>query len=577
LLGEYGQGKSTATLMLAFNLIQEARHGRGRIPILLELRGKSPRTLQPIELLGAWAANYAIEPRSLMKLIVGGKILLILEAFDEMAEAGSLEARVGHFKSLWKFAYPNSKILITGRPNFFLDERELKAALGIEKASAAGAYCEALYLRFFREEQIAQGLKAFDDETKSQILQLARTDRQFATVVGRPSLLYAVSLLWKSENLVEKKGINSAEILDLFIRNSYKRQSEKSRNDNQFMTLSPVEREYFHDGIAARMVASGINNQILLEQFRETVTKLYLAIPDALYRRQRLSDSSPTRPLSERMKDREKGNEEIATDVKAYGILVDDYSRASAIRFAHKSFFEFIFANFVSLTLSGTNQEEVGAITAATSVQTESIVGIPGSLIFLGELLSETEKGSKADKLAVNRLFDRIVFSSKYRWLGFFRKVVMLEVLPVSSFLTGLTRPSAIISYFSLPVLIASFALILHSVILNQSSSFLNQSSSFLNQSSSFLNQSSLFLNQSSLFLNQSSYVVGVVVGVAMITHFTLARLSVGAVRRRVDLWRLVLYHQHFDADELRRVLGKIISNRLLLSAESLPVNTRSA
>jgi hypothetical protein len=58
LLGEYGQGKSTATLMWAYHLITQQCKLSGRIPLLIELRGTSPRNLTPLQLLGAWAAQY---------------------------------------------------------------------------------------------------------------------------------------------------------------------------------------------------------------------------------------------------------------------------------------------------------------------------------------------------------------------------------------------------------------------------------------------------------------------------------------------------------------------------------------
>ena len=59
LLGEYGQGKSTVSLMLSYHLMQQIQAGSrsARIPILLELRGKSPRTLREDELLSTWAGR----------------------------------------------------------------------------------------------------------------------------------------------------------------------------------------------------------------------------------------------------------------------------------------------------------------------------------------------------------------------------------------------------------------------------------------------------------------------------------------------------------------------------------------
>jgi hypothetical protein len=158
LLGEYGQGKSSAALMFTYHLINERLQTLHRIPILIELRGKSPRDLRPLELFGAWASQYRIDPQALMRLHISGRLILIFEGFDEMALIGNDELRLRHFTSLWKFCYPNTKILITGRPNFFLDHTEMKRALGIISPISDRPYCEAIRLEPFSIDQIQQAL-----------------------------------------------------------------------------------------------------------------------------------------------------------------------------------------------------------------------------------------------------------------------------------------------------------------------------------------------------------------------------------------------------------------------------------
>ncbi|MEO1387980.1 MAG: hypothetical protein AAFV85_11475 [Cyanobacteria bacterium J06634_6] len=101
LLGDYGQGKSTTMLMFAHRLLNKDSCVQKRIPVLIELRGKSPKTLRPLELLGAWAAQYRVEPQALMQLHYAGRLIIIFEGFDEMAMVGNVEMRLGHFKSLW--------------------------------------------------------------------------------------------------------------------------------------------------------------------------------------------------------------------------------------------------------------------------------------------------------------------------------------------------------------------------------------------------------------------------------------------------------------------------------------------
>ncbi|MEH1903711.1 MAG: hypothetical protein V7L04_20445 [Nostoc sp.] len=195
LLGEYGQGKSSAMLMFTYHLLCKGEQLPKRIPILIELRGKSPRDLRPLELLGAWASQYRIEPQALMRLHIAGRLVLIFEGFDEMALIGNSELRLRHFRSLWRFCYPNAKIIITGRLNFFLDDREMKTALGITKSISDKPYCEAVRLAPFSVDQIREALRKQKPLVLEQICSLAKKEIRFIELVSRPSLLHVVSVI----------------------------------------------------------------------------------------------------------------------------------------------------------------------------------------------------------------------------------------------------------------------------------------------------------------------------------------------------------------------------------------------
>jgi len=102
-LGEYGQGKSTSSLLLCYHLIaQLAEQPDTRIPILIELRGKNPHTLTSEELLATWAHHYDISIQALLHLHMAGRLLLIFEGFDEIDLSGDTEARISHFRTLWR-------------------------------------------------------------------------------------------------------------------------------------------------------------------------------------------------------------------------------------------------------------------------------------------------------------------------------------------------------------------------------------------------------------------------------------------------------------------------------------------
>lgn len=393
LLGEYGQGKSTGSLLLSHRLIREAGSELpARIPILIELRGKTLRTLSPEELLASWALHYRIDVQALLHLHMAGRLLLIFEGFDEIDLSGDIEARVGHFRTLWRFNYDQAKIIITGRPNFFLDSAELRRALG------SGEDTQTLYLAPFDLPQIATALRAAEPGVCDEILALARRDAKFLEVVARPSLLYGVTVLWRSEGLGQRSNINSAVVIDLFIRQTLKRQQKKPNQPDEasFMVLNSAERHYFMAGVAAYMAAKGLPNQIDKQQLEEVVQLLVAVIPDAVSRSVSTLNNEDARPLRSE-KRLEWGSQrvaimdKIATDVRSCGLLVTDLSKDGAFKFAHKSYMELLQAQVIDglFAEDGLEQRSGRSIANTWKLKIDSLQESDEAIAFLAELLSE--------------------------------------------------------------------------------------------------------------------------------------------------------------------------------------------
>jgi hypothetical protein len=387
LLGEYGQGKSTAALMLTYRLIQDSSH-TGRIPILIELRGKSPRDLTPLELLGAWGSYFGINAQALMRLHASGRLILIFEGFDEMSLVGDSEMRLKHFRTLWQFSHPQAKIIITGRPNFFLGEAEMRAALGNDSQVSDHPYCVPLRLLPFSKEKIQLALRAHDQTTQKQICQLSSVNSRFHELVGRPSLLHVVAVLWRKERLAERADkLNSATLMDLFIRNSYRRQGAKGLEATEWMALTSSEREYFMQGIATKMAADSLPNQIGGLLLNDTIRDLLEAMPDDISLASPLTTDESRTPLKQRVKLSQHALEHIKTDVRTCGLLVDDPAAPGTFRFAHKSFMEFLFALVISRRVVS-DEVDASAIISTTGVRIEQVLRLPESMAFLAELVS---------------------------------------------------------------------------------------------------------------------------------------------------------------------------------------------
>ncbi|MGE8428003.1 MAG: NACHT domain-containing protein [Sphingobacterium sp.] len=388
-LGEYGCGKSVLSLKITVDLINNLLSGnKGRVPILIELRGKSPRTLHTSEILSTWAQEYHINPVALMKLHKAGKLVIIFEGFDEMDMVGDKDMRLEHFQRLWEFASDSAKIVITGRPNFFLDDQELKTNLGIDKPYAGSPYCEALYLEKFDLDEIAEALRNIDKDTKNQVLEIIRNlgSSNFYDLVSRPAILYLVAIIWKERNLSElKERINSAMIIKEFILFSYSRQTGKKTK----FPLSEKEREYFMIGIAVAMLyKSDYTNQISKLEFKNIVLELYRHIPDQISLITTGMEAC-RKPLRQRLLDN-KAEETIMTDVRSCGIIVNDLTRRDYFKFAHKSFLEYQVSQYFVETLlqdHGDYNIIMNAISKALNISISSFKHSDETMSFTSEIL----------------------------------------------------------------------------------------------------------------------------------------------------------------------------------------------
>lgn len=397
LLGEYGQGKSTTALLLTYKLLTEQLLSVDRIPILIELRGTSPRNLTPLQFFGAWGAKYNINPQALMRLHLAGRLLLIFEGFDEMALVGDAEMRLKHFKTLWQFCHPLAKIIITGRPNFFLDEEEMIEGLGLVKPIGETPYCEAIRLKPFGMQQIERALRGCPETVRAQICNIAAKNAGFLDLISRPSLLQIVSSLWEKENLLAKaEQLNSAYVMDLFVRASYRRQGLKESDSKtpDFMALTTPEREYFMMGIASAMVAAQLPNQISIAQLNLVIEGLIKAIPDSVSLDTTAMSTEAKKPLRSRLDGAaaRMQQEHVKTDVRTCGLLVDDPAFPGTFRFGHKSFMEFLFAKVIAEHLQHKLSERSATILMATKATVNHLNYVPVSTSFLAEMLASSYK-----------------------------------------------------------------------------------------------------------------------------------------------------------------------------------------
>lgn len=344
LLGDFGQGKTLFSIQLTYQMIKDRT---GRIPILIPLRNKSPRNSTPAEILSYFAVQYGINVEALLLLNSNGRLLLIFDGFDEMDLIGNDDIRKRHFKGLWSLAAPKSKIFITGRPNYFLSQEEMRSALGLQTETKEVPYCEGLFLQPFDREQIMLALRNTKQSIKEGIQHILDLNESlsFMDLISRPSHLFLAALIWEERELEKKyKNLTSASIINEFLQNCFERQSAKGQK-NPYFYLSPVEREYFMIGIAVKMYKMGAT-AITKESFQDTLMDLIDMFPEQLSNNNSVYlNLRNGKSIKNFVQEDTNSLLAIMNDVRACGILVNDYVN-NGFAFAHKSFFDLLVAKF---------------------------------------------------------------------------------------------------------------------------------------------------------------------------------------------------------------------------------------
>ena len=369
LLGDYGQGKSTAALELTYRILHEqipCNQVGNRIPLLVRLTGVSPKTSTPEELLGAWGSRFGLNGRALLALHRAGRTVMIFDAFDEMANVADRADRFDHFCALWKFACEGAKIMFTGRPNFFLDNEELKNALGISERVAAGPYCSAVRIQPFAESDIRRSLRWLTKEKVDPLMDAIQSFPRLKEIAERPSLLFQLSQLWDGGHLgVDDENIESASIICRFVSYSLERQLLKQYTDvastsadRIFIPLRQSELTFFTAGCAVAALSEGRHNALPESVFSATVRELWRGVDNEdRFSRRATEDGALGMPLRVRLADHDDPVEICQQAVRTHGIIEHDPSRQALYKYSHKTFAEALAASVLTAGATGQTSE----------------------------------------------------------------------------------------------------------------------------------------------------------------------------------------------------------------------------
>jgi WD40 repeat protein len=230
LLGDYGTGKTCFAKKLAYQMAKEYKKkpGSGRIPFLVDLR-QCQKALSLHTLLLEQLKNAGIEPVNadiFLKLSAEGKILLIFDAFDEMATMSSAEITLNNFRQLNQAVNGEAKVILTSRTHYFRDKFEVDKILKKQGVEGLSPYAtmllrevydkpeyEIVYLKEFTPDQVKQYLeKALKDKWQEAYNKI-QSIYNLEDLSTRPVLL---DMIVKTLPKIDEKRLQEFSVVHLY-------------------------------------------------------------------------------------------------------------------------------------------------------------------------------------------------------------------------------------------------------------------------------------------------------------------------------------------------------------------------
>jgi|GEM_PF-2330629 len=147
-LGEFGTGKTWFALAYATRAARRYREAkakglpRPRIPLLVSLRDYAKAISVESLFSEFFFRQHRVLPgyAAFEELNRMGKVLLIFDGFDEMAQQVDRQKMINNFWQLAKLIVPGAKVVLTSRTEHFPDAKESRRLLGAELRASIGDF-----------------------------------------------------------------------------------------------------------------------------------------------------------------------------------------------------------------------------------------------------------------------------------------------------------------------------------------------------------------------------------------------------------------------------------------------------
>jgi predicted NACHT family NTPase len=325
ILGDFGTGKTITCQKICYNLSKNYLQQRSTIiPIYIQLRDFSGR-IDFRDMIESYITKRRIpflRFSDFFRSLKEGKILMILDGFDEMVSNTDYDVTMHNLRELNKTVLPRSKVILTARTHFFKSrvvEKELLKVEGIENrligAITSIPNSKIIYLQPFTKNDIEKYLKSVFQDNWNIYLRQIQSIYNLMDLSHTPILL---NIIVKTLPVIIKVGdtINTSILYEIYTN------FWVDREDWRRQILSKNEKNAFMEELAYKMY---VNQKMNIH---------YSELPEEIT--QRCNSIDITNP---------NDIEKIDNDIRTCSFLIRDDN--GNYRFVHKSFMEYFVAKKV--------------------------------------------------------------------------------------------------------------------------------------------------------------------------------------------------------------------------------------